>query len=99
MKANFDSLIQSSVPVVVDAFAEWCGPCKVQTPILKELASELEGKVRIIKVDVDKNPELTDRFHIRGVPTLMIFKDGHIKYKQAGLHSKPQVMRALMELL
>jgi len=99
MKANFDSIIQSPVPVVVDAFAEWCGPCKMQTPILKEVASELGDRVRVIKVDVDKNPEIMNRFHIRGVPTLMIFKDGHIIYKQAGLHSKPQVMKALMEVL
>ena len=99
MKANFDSIIQSPVPVVVDAFAEWCGPCKMQTPILKEVASELGDRVRVIKVDVDKNPEIMNRFHIRGVPTLMIFKDGHILYKQAGLHTKPQVMKALMEAL
>ncbi len=99
MKANFDSIIQSPVPVVVDAFAEWCGPCKMQTPILKEVASELGDRVRVIKVDVDKNPEIMNRFHIRGVPTLMIFKDGHIIYKQAGLHTKPQVMKALMEVL
>ena len=99
MKANFDSIIQSPVPVVVDAFAEWCGPCKMQTPILKEVASELGDRVRVIKVDVDKNPEIMNRFHIRGVPTLMIFKDGHIIYKQAGLHTKPQVMKALMEIL
>lgn len=99
MKANFDSIIQSPVPLVVDAFAEWCGPCKMQTPILREVASELGDRVRVIKVDVDKNPEIMNRFHIRGVPTLMIFKDGHIIYKQAGLHTKPQVMKALMEVL
>jgi thioredoxin 1 len=99
MKGNFDSIIQSPVPVVVDAFAEWCGPCKMQTPILKEVASELGNRVRVIKVDVDKNPEIMNRFHIRGVPTLMIFKDGHIIYKQAGLHTKPQVMKALSDAL
>lgn len=95
MKANFNKIIDSPVPVVVDAYAEWCAPCRIQSPILKEVAEELGEKVRIIKVDVDKNPEIADRYGIRGVPTLLIFKDGIMKYKQAGVHSKPQLMNVL----
>jgi len=85
--------------LVVDAFAEWCGPCNVQSPILKEVASELGNRVKIIKIDVDKNPEIANRFHIQGVPTLMIFKNGEIKYQQAGLHTKPQLMKVLLNIV
>jgi thioredoxin 1 len=99
MKGNFDAIINSPVPLVVDAFAEWCGPCKVQSPILKEVASELGNRVKIIKIDVDKNPEIANRFHIQGVPTLMIFKNGEIKYQQAGLHTKPQLMKVLLNIV
>jgi thioredoxin 1 len=99
MRADFNTIIQSPVPVVIDAFAEWCGPCKVQSPILREVAGELGDKVKVIKIDVDKNPELARKYSIRGVPTLMIFKNGRMKYRQAGLHSKPQLMNVLKEIL
>ena len=99
MKANFNSIIQSPVPVIVDAFAEWCAPCKVQSPILQELASEMGNRIRVIKVDVDKNPEISYKFQIRGVPTLLIFKDGQMKYRQAGVHTKPQLMKVLEGIL
>jgi thioredoxin 1 len=99
MKGNFDSIINDTRPVIVDFHALWCGPCKVQSPILKELASELGEKVRVIKIDVDQNPELAQRFHIQGVPTLAIFRNGEQKYKQAGLHTKPQLMNVLLNNL
>jgi len=67
----------------------------VQSPILKEVAEELGDRVRIIKIDVDQNSELAGRYHIQGVPTLMIFKNGEAKYKQAGVHTKPQLMNVL----
>ena len=95
MKGNFDQIIKSNVPVLIDAYAEWCGPCKVQSPILKEVASELGDRVKIIKIDVDRNPQIAGRFQIRGVPTLLIFKDGELKYRQAGVHTKPQLMNIL----
>ena len=92
MKANFDSIIQDSRPVVVDFHALWCGPCKVQSPILKDVAEELGDSIRIIKIDVDRNPEIAVRYGIQGVPTLMIFKKGELKYRQSGLHDRTQLI-------
>jgi thioredoxin 1 len=92
MKGNFNTLIQDVRPVVVDFHALWCAPCKIQTPILKEVATELGERIKVIKIDVDQNPEIASRYNIQGVPTLMIFKNGEIKYKQAGVHTRPQLM-------
>lgn len=95
MKANFNSIINDSKPVIVDFHALWCGPCKVQSPILQEIAGELGERIRVIKIDVDQNQEIASRYQIRSVPTLMIFKNGEIKYKQAGVHTKQQLMGVL----
>ncbi len=99
MKGNFSDIIKSHIPVIIDAYAEWCGPCKIQSPILREVASELGDKVKVIKIDVDKNPAVASKYDIRGVPTLMIFKDGDMKYRQAGVHSKPQLMTVLNSII
>lgn len=99
MKANFDNIIQDTRPVVVDFHAVWCQPCKVQSPILKEVATELSDKVRIIKIDVDQNPQIAGRFHIQGVPTVAIFQRGEMKYIQSGVHSKPQLMNLLKPII
>jgi len=95
MKANFENIINSEKPVLVDFHALWCGPCKTQSPILAEIAKEVGEKVKIIKIDVDQNQEIAQRYQIQGVPTLMVFKEGQIKYRQAGLHSKQQVMNII----
>jgi thioredoxin 1 len=99
MKGNFNDIIQSKVPVLIDVHAEWCGPCKMQSPIIKEVASELGERVRVIKIDADRNPDITRRYDIRGVPTLLIFRDGVLKYRKAGLHTKPELMNILSGLL
>ncbi|MBN2486843.1 MAG: thioredoxin [Bacteroidales bacterium] len=98
MKANFDILINDSRPVIVDFHAEWCSPCKAQSPILKDIASELGNKARVIKIDVDKNPEIAARYHIQGVPTIVVFKQGTLRYRQAGMHSKQQLMTVINNL-
>jgi thioredoxin 1 len=95
MKANFDSIINDTKPVVVDFHALWCGPCKAQSPILKEVASELGDRVRVIKIDVDQNNEIASRYQIQSVPTLMIFKNGNLLWKHSGVVSKNQLLSVL----
>ena len=82
--ANFEEVLKSEHPVLVDFWAEWCGPCKMIGPIVEELAGEYEGKAVIGKLDVDSNPEVTMKFGVRSIPTLLIFKDGQIVDKQIG---------------
>ncbi len=95
MKGSFDAIIQDSRPVVVDFHALWCGPCKMQSPVLKEIAAELGQRIRVIKIDVDQNTAIAIRYNIKSVPTLMVFKKGQILYRQSGVHSKPQLMKIL----
>lgn len=87
--ANFDSTIaDGGVPVIVDFWAPWCGPCKAIAPILEELASEEAGKVKVCKVNVDNNSELANRYSIRAIPTLLVFKDGNVANQIVGMTSK-----------
>lgn len=89
---SFDAdVLQADKPVVVDYWAPWCGPCKMIAPILDEVAKELEGKVQIVKVDVDQNPDIASRFGIRGIPTLMIFNNGQSVATKVGAVNKTQL--------
>ncbi len=97
MKASFDSIINSEIPVLIDFFAEWCGPCKSQSPILKELAGELGNRVKVIKMDVDRNPEIAQRFRIQSVPTIMLFKNSEVKFRQSGMMSKAQLTKIVIQ--
>lgn len=90
--ASFDAdVLQSPVPTLVDFWAEWCGPCKMIAPILEDVAAAYAGRVTIAKVDVDSNPGLATKFGIRGIPTLLLFKDGQVAAQKVGALSKAQL--------
>ncbi|KIC91149.1 thioredoxin [Flavihumibacter sp. ZG627] len=93
--ATFQEIIQSEKPVLVDFFAEWCGPCKMMAPILKNVKESVGSAVTIIKVDVDKNPEAARQFGIQGVPTLMVFQKGQVKWRQSGVVPAKQLEQVL----
>jgi len=83
--ANFASEVETSAePVLVDFYAEWCGPCKAMAPALEQVAAEMQGKVKVVKLDVDQNPGVTERYRIQAMPTLMIFKGGKVAAQHVG---------------
>ena len=95
--SNFAELIASEKPVLVDFFAEWCAPCKMMGPILKELKNAMGDEVTIVKLDVDKNPQAADAFRVQGVPTLIIFQKGQVKWRQSGVVQAKQLQQVLQQ--
>ena len=89
---SFDSdVLNSGVPVLVDYWVEWCGPCKVIAPVLEEIASEYDGKIKVCKLDIDANEATPPKYGIRGIPTLMLFKNGNVEATKVGALSKSQL--------
>ena len=95
--SNFDNIIASEKPVLVDFFATWCGPCQTLAPILKEVKDHLGDKISIIKIDVDKNQQIASRFQVRGVPTLMLYQNGKQLWRQSGVLSKNDLINVILE--
>lgn len=96
MVSNFSKIIDEDKPILVDFFATWCGPCQTMSPILKQLKEDLGDSVKIIKIDVDKNPAIVSKFQIRGVPTFMLFKKGKEIWRQSGILSKRDLKHKIL---
>lgn len=92
MKSNFKDIINSETPVLVDFHADWCGPCKMLAPILKQVKDELGDTVKIVKIDVDKNQPLASQYQVRGVPTMILFKNGKQLWRESGVLQKNEII-------
>jgi thioredoxin 1 len=99
MSASFSDIIKSNTPTLVDFYATWCGPCKTMSPILEDFKSKLGDKVKVIKIDVDKNPKAAAAYQVRGVPTLVLFKSGQIKWRQSGVVMTQELIKIVNQFV
>ena len=93
--SKFRDIIKGNKPVLIDFSAEWCAPCRMMPPILKEVKKQLGDSIRILKIDVDRNPAIAQKYQIRNVPTLMVFKNGQVVFRQAGVIPAQQIVQLL----
>lgn len=97
-KTSFGELINSSTPVIMDFYADWCAPCRIQGPILEKLKAEMGDAVKVVKIDVDKNPGIAEKLQIMGIPTLMIFQNGKTIWRASGVQQIPVIKQQLAAL-
>lgn len=97
MSTSFENIIKSEKPVLIDFFATWCGPCKTLAPILKEVKDNLGERITIIKIDVDKNQELTAKYRVRGVPTMVLYQNGKQLWRQSGVLGKDEIIKNIVQ--
>ena len=98
-RKSFNEIINEETPVLVDFYADWCAPCKMMTPILQQLKSEMGNKLNIIKIDTERNPEVAIKYQVRGIPNLILFKNGELLWQQAGLVQMPQLKQIIEQKL
>jgi thioredoxin 1 len=95
MKSSFSKITDSEIPVLVDFYADWCGPCKMLGPILKQVKDEMGESIKIVKIDVDKNQSIASKYQVRGVPTMLLFKNGKQLWRQSGVLQKDAIVQII----
>lgn len=95
MKSSFSKIIDSDTPVLIDFYADWCGPCKMLAPILKQVKDEMGEAIKIVKIDVDKNQSIASKYNVRGVPTMLLFKNGKQLWRQSGVLQKNDIVQVV----
>lgn len=97
MNARFNQIINAETPVLIDFYATWCGPCQILGPVLKQVKDSLGERISIIKIDIDKNQEITAAYQVKGVPTMILFQNGKQLWRQSGVLSKEEIIQMILE--